>query len=114
MNIIRILYHTLFYSSSNLSIIAREGKNEGYAFDIQYKNSDCGSLYMNGKQVALIYSRGLHLFKGLIDYQNIEIKYHNQTLELYTKSTNRRILKAKCGKDVLETIQSELNTLLRS
>lgn len=108
MNIIRVLSDTLFYSKSHLSIVF-QNKDVDTAFVIKYKHSICGSLDIKDKKIALIYGRGLHFFKGLIDCHNIEIKYNNKILELYTKTSNRSVLKAKCENDVFETIQSKIN-----
>lgn len=108
MNIFNMLIKTIFYSESNLNIALHSENKEHITFNIKYKNSICGSLFVDNKKLTLVYSRGLHLYKGIIDFQNIILKYNNNYLELYTKNKDRRILKARCNEHLYEVIKNNI------
>lgn len=106
MNVIDIFIKTLFFSNDKLSIQVKD-ISSGY-FDLLYKGVRCGSLIVADQQVSLIYSRGLHLYKGLHPIKNILYEYCDGCLEIYFRSKNNKIIKVKCTQATYQLFISKL------
>lgn len=109
MNIFSRLLKNIFYSDFHYSIIHQNRADSSF-YNIKYKSSICGSLYIKDNKIALIYSTIFDCFKGLIEIENLDIKYSDETLELYTINSNKRILKAKCDPSLYEAIINKINS----
>ena len=109
-SIIRGAYHPIFYSNSNLSLFLRNRNRDSDTFYIKYKETRCGSLFIDSQKITLTYSRGLQGFKGLVLISNLDYQYNDGILELWIKQSRKKIIKARCDSQTYIRIREKYRT----